>query len=154
MNKKNIAIIRNFIITGFLTFIYDAVVFCTGFGLAFLSKSILERIFPDGYLTTAVLILPTAAMGVIDILLFKPLNKLYKDPVWVYILQSCNLHTLFVIAVFFVYGCSFSAIAFEGEGVGSLATSALFVPAIGGTAVCFIFRTVRLSCYDEKRSSK
>lgn len=154
MNGKIIVIIRNFIITWFLTFIYDAVVFCTGLGLAFLSNFVLERIFPNGYLTTAVLILPTAAMGVIDILLFKPLDKLYKDPVWVYILQSCNLHTLFVIAVFIVYGCSFSAIAFDVAGVGSLATSALFVPAIGGTVICFIWQTVRLTRLGYKKETK
>lgn len=149
MTPKTKSTIRNIILAAALTFVYANVTLYGGAVLASLCLAFLGD-YSD-YPLVALYILPAAVTAFADIKLYKPLVKLFGYPAWVYAVQSGNLWSLcciyFLIAI--AAGKYFPFAILLSFGMGA-SVSCL----IGGTAVNFIFQTIRFSCSDEKRSSK
>lgn len=150
MTPKTKITIRNILLAAALTFVYANVTLYGGTALASLCLTFFgagDTNYPLGVLY----ILPAAVTAFADIKLYKPLVKLFGHPAWVYTVQSGNLWSLLCIYFLIAIAASeyFPFAILISFGIGASASC-----LIGGTAVNFIFQTIRLSCCDEKRSSK
>lgn len=148
MTPKAKRAVRNIILAAALTFVYANVTLYGGTALASLCLAFLGD-YPD-YPPVVLYILPAAVTAFADIKLYKPLVKLFGHPAWAYAVQSGNLWSL--LCIYFLISAATSEY-FPFAILLSFGTGASVFCLIGGTAVCFIYRTVQDSL-GGKRSSR